>query len=166
MLMFFSINTAYAGSSTGQLHVSAQAVATLSFRLIDEPHYYHIGDRYRDKQHDEDEGQEEKRKEAGHKKEGHDFTIKKSLKLAVTSNSRAGYAMVLEAIDSGPYRMARIRIEGRNDIELHAGQLAQVPFRGFQSSKNIRMLKVKLTIPSDARAGTYLWPIRVSVVPL
>jgi len=164
--MVFCINIAYAGSSTGQLHVSAQAVATLSFRLIDEPHYYRVEGGDGESRHDEDADREEKRKEAGHKKEGHDFTIKESLKLAVTSNSRAGYAMVLEAMDSGPYREARIRIEGRGDIELHAGQLAQVPFRGLQSSRDIRTLKVTLTIPSDARPGTYLWPIHVSVVPL
>jgi len=156
LLMAASMNIASSGSATGQLHVSAQAVAMLGFRLIEEPRYYHVEKKHKKKQHDEDD----------HKEKNHDFTIKKHIKFAVTSNNREGYALILEAVESGPYREARIRIKSHKDIYLHAGQVLQIPLRGLASTTDIRKLKVILTIPASARPGTYPWPINVSVIPL
>jgi len=160
------MNIASAGSATGQLHVSAQAVATLGFRLIEEPRYYHVEKQHKKKQHDEDDHRKKRHGEDGHKEKNHAFTIKKHIKFAVTSNNREGYALILEAVESGPYREARIRIKSHKDIYLHAGQVLQIPFRGLTSTTDIRKLKVILTIPASARPGTYPWPINVSAIPL
>jgi len=162
-----SMNTmiACAATAQAQMQVSAQGVATISFRMIDEPDDYQVED---DGENDQEGSDHEGSQHANdhHKEKSHMILIKDHIELAVTSNSIEGYALVIEALEYGPYRGARIRIKGRKDIHLHAGESARVIIREGVNKRGVIKLKIILTVFPDAKPGRYPWPINVFAIPL
>jgi len=163
LLLLSGGTIANAGSAEGTLHVSAQAVSGLSFKVISEPQYYRVrcGADRRDKRDDKDE-------ERTHHSERNDCRAKeiKQARYAVTSNHHQGFALLVQAATSDVYSSVQIEIEGYGQLDLKAGQSRQLTIRGHQNSATKFHMKMRLRISDHAREGKYVWPVSVSAIPL
>ena len=160
----------YAGSAEGQLRVSAQAVASLSFEVLKEPRYFKVERKrhQRDSRSSKDKDDDESKDHHSSKHGKHDSIIKKHIIVFVKTNSRDGYALLIQAVESSVYRYASIDIEGHGNVSLREGQSLEVPIRrrSINGKSDLTRLKVRLSISHDARQGKYPWPISVSAIPL
>jgi len=162
------MNTISAGAATARslMQVSAQGIVVISFNVIDEPDYYRVGNDDEENGHAEGYHKEKHHKERHHQATRHALLVKDYVELAITSNSKAGYALVIEAGEFGPYRSAQVSLKGYENIFLAAGESARIIIREGGNTRDVKKLKVTLSIPSGAQQGKYPWPINVSALPL
>ncbi len=180
LLSVLVASPATAASSQATLHVSVRAVASLSFKVIEEPSRFRIrkgkdtdeherSSKDRSDREDEHErsskdrsdrdGEHEERRQAGQ------TSVRGLMVVSVSTNNSNGYALQFQAAKLPVYNSARIEIKGLGAITLRPGESAQIPVRK-PGRRDVRTIKVVLKIPSKAKPGSYPWPINVSAIPL
>ena len=159
----------YAGSAEAQLRVSVQAVESLAFEVLKEPHYYKVSSKMSRRSQHEDKGQDDSESDDRHhhhQSYTRDSKVTKHVRILVTTNSKNGYALMIQSSSSSVYLSARIRLKGHNDIHLQPGESMQVVVGRIIGYTDLKELEVTLHIAHKANPGKYVWPINVSAIAL
>lgn len=153
-----------AASTQTTLHVSARAIASLSFKVIEKPSYLRIG---KNEDIDENENTSKDRSERDDKHERRQTSsVHELMVVSVNTNNRNGYALRFQVAELSVFTLARIEIKNLGTITLRPGESTQIPVRKFTQGADVKMIKVMLKIASEVKTGTYPWPINVSAIPL
>jgi len=169
-----------AASSQTTLQVSARAVASLSFTVIEEPSHFRIRQgkdidghdrRSKDRSDLDDEDERASKERTGRddedkRRQSGQTSVRERIVVSVTTNSSNGYALQFQAAQLSAYRSARIKIKGIGTVTLRPGESAQLPVRKLTQQADVRTITVVLKISSKAKPGRYPWPINVSAIPL
>jgi hypothetical protein len=88
-----------------------------------------------------------------------------AVQMAIKSNTRNGYMLVFD-VDATFVEATWVR-GLQNKIQLSAtGGVVPLPASGHGMSVSTHDLGLRFLLAPSARAGVYLWPMRVSVVPM
>jgi len=178
-LVLLAAGAANAGRAITLMQVRATILPWLRYTIIAEPaalvvtaseeqENERVGEHGRDEA--DDEADKESRREEGEKKyaaEKRAIEIERGTLLSVDTNTTDGYVLSVQSFESNAFTTVKIKVEdGGPSFALAPGGSVEVHLPYNSRRSDVIALSYDFSISPYAEAGSYPWPIIVTVHPL